>query len=155
MTITNFTELHAAVVATNQVIEYNDGWSNGTGYMDGAIYAKTDTLGLWAFTCPQGRKGLIIPTAVGNIVIFQRYTNSDVLVCNSHSNLRVLEDMLGISSAFSMEQLASLLLMEKWSDGYMFNAFRLPGDTNAVAHLVRLVIHGAELREKAAAKAAV
>ena len=60
-------------------VEYDAAWENGTGYLDHAVsgeYAPILPDGMIAKTVdPAGRKILIVPTRLGNVVLFERYTN--------------------------------------------------------------------------------
>lgn len=58
---------------------------NGTGYFDGLMYLKNsfDTSDRARFTDRAGRLGIVLFTDMGNVVIFQRHTNSEeVFVTN-------------------------------------------------------------------------
>lgn len=84
------------VASTAIPVEFNANWSNGTGYLNGIV---TDTTlsslhpagSVLGTTCPHGRPILIIPTAVGNVAVFQRYSDrTDVLVSNLPEGIRKL-----------------------------------------------------------------
>lgn len=60
-------------------VEYDAAWENGTGYLDHAVSGEHAPIlpdGMIAKTVdPAGRKILIVPTRLGNVVLFERYTN--------------------------------------------------------------------------------
>lgn len=60
-------------------IEYNDGWANGTGYLDFAVSGK-NAPELYDGQIVKsvdiiGRKIIIIGTRLGNVIVFERYAN--------------------------------------------------------------------------------
>lgn len=72
------------------VIEFNEEWNNGTGYYDFAVYGEAaPMLAVGEVVAalspmPDNRKLLMIGTPVGNVVVFQRYTdNNDIYVFNA------------------------------------------------------------------------
>lgn len=72
----------------NQSIELTPDHQNGTGYFDGL--SKDKTIGepgeRFTFTA-KGRKGVVLCCASGNVVIFQRYSDrEDVLCYHVHSS---------------------------------------------------------------------
>ena len=71
----------------NQSIELTADHQNGTGYFDGLSRDKTIGKPGERFTfTANGRKGVVLCCASGNVVIFQRYTNrEDVLCYHVHS----------------------------------------------------------------------
>ena len=75
-----------AVFANAKEVKFDPAWKNNTGYMDGAVSAD---LGLVqgetrSFTDDHGRRGVIVGTKVGNVVLFERYTdNRTVIVFNA------------------------------------------------------------------------
>jgi hypothetical protein len=106
-------------------IAVDSSWHNGTGYLNGAVYANVATTS--KFVLKDGRRGLIIPTtrqaldkqtatakkAVSlvkpecNIVIFERYTpghGPEVLVANTCKELKTL-----VPSACEMYELELIL----------------------------------------------
>lgn len=83
-----FQEQFATLFASiDQSIELTADHQNGTGYFDGL--SKDKTIGepgeRFTFTA-NGRKGVVLCCATGNVVIFQRYKNrEDVLCYHVHS----------------------------------------------------------------------
>jgi hypothetical protein len=78
---------------TEREVPFNESWSNGTGYFDAAVAGEhAPKLGngtMVRSVTPSGRKILIIGSRLGNIVVFQRYTNrTDVIVTNIPDDLR-------------------------------------------------------------------
>ncbi len=95
-------------------IEFDTKWANGTGYMDKAVsgeYAPVLSVGeVRSFIDNKNRRGFVIGTPRGNIVVFQRYTNGErkVWVINAS---RAASAMLGpdYDSAFTEEQALKLV----------------------------------------------
>lgn len=71
------------------VIPFNAQWANGTGYLDDAVssvYAPEVAVGtVVQSTDNHGRRIGIVGTAIGNIVVFDRYSDvsTSVVVCNA------------------------------------------------------------------------
>ena len=55
---------------------------NGTGYFDGLTNLDGEGLDRAKFTDRHGRKGVVLFTTLGNVVIFQRYRDGDIFVSN-------------------------------------------------------------------------
>lgn len=95
-------------------IEFNTKWCNGTGYMDNAVKgddAPVLSVGeVRSFTDNKNRRGFVIGTPRGNIVVFQRYTGGErkVWVINAS---RAASAMLGpdYDSAFTEEEALKLV----------------------------------------------
>ena len=75
-------------------IDFNNKWSNGTGYFDHAVAGEDAPKGvgngkMLASCTPTGRRILIIGTRLGNAVVFQRYDDrDDVFVYNIPQELK-------------------------------------------------------------------
>lgn len=76
-------------------IEYDAAWENGTGYLNYAVHGgnapKLPEGELAKATDPDGRKIIIIGTRLGNIVVFERYSNKGddaIYVTNAPSELK-------------------------------------------------------------------
>ena len=82
-----FTEAYNNPAST--AIPFDEKWSNGTGYFDNAVYGSTAPKvpfgSIYKSVTPGNRRILIIGTRLGNVVVFDRYQNSekDVFVYNS------------------------------------------------------------------------
>lgn len=94
-------------------IEFNPDWSNGTGYYDKAVLSKVSPklnpgeVRRCISAGANNRKIILVGTRLGNVVIFQRYTNSDeVYVTNMHY---AIASMTGIRGAVSEDQMNLLL----------------------------------------------
>lgn len=65
-------------------IEYNPNWGNGTGYYDFAVsgqHAPSLNVGQQvAALSDNGRRIIITGTPVGNLVVFQRYSDRDDII---------------------------------------------------------------------------
>ena len=67
-------------------VEYDSNWENGTGYFDGAVKAEFPELksgDRWKTTDPNGRKIVGVKTPFGNVVVFERYSNGDIITNNT------------------------------------------------------------------------
>ena len=110
----NATGLNTAEVLTKisealPQIPFKQTWVNGTGaYLD---YAVTEVLpegqNFVGFVDDHNRRGIILKTSVGNLVIFHRYSDGQqgVVVANNHRNLSALCSLLGYGSAISKQTL--------------------------------------------------
>lgn len=98
---------NAAFNRINYAIEFNPSWKNGTGYLDGAVTEEITA------TCKSiddhGRKVILIPTGIGNIVLFERYKGgeSGVIVCNCPRTVKVI--LPGLIAQISDEVLEDIL----------------------------------------------
>lgn len=93
-------QIVAAVAAVTPRIEYDPKWSNGTGYFDGLTDVPFEGTAVRHFIDPTDRFGIILPTAAGNLVIFQRFSGGQggIAVSNYSDKLRGLCGMLGFGS---------------------------------------------------------
>lgn len=82
-------------------VPFNANWGNGTGYLNGAVndmelnkrYPAGTVL---SSTCPGGRTILIVTTPVGNVVVFQRYSDrTDIIVSNIPEGVRMMFEDAG------------------------------------------------------------
>lgn len=103
-----------AVFAQSSIkeIEYNNAWSNGTGYFDFAVKgenAPTLKVGeMCKSQTPFGRKIVMVGTNYGNVVVFGRYDDEDssIVVCNVGSGFDTEKQYHG---SLSDEKVAKLL----------------------------------------------
>ena len=65
-------------------VVFNPSWKNGTGYLDNAVHDLQITE-ICKTVDNANRKVIIIPTPVGNVVLFERFTNGDrgIIVSNA------------------------------------------------------------------------
>ena len=69
--------------AAAKVLPFNPAWNNGTGYFNGAVIGDAaPKLAIGEMACSmtvsdEPRKLIIIGTPVGNVAVFQRYSNRD------------------------------------------------------------------------------
>lgn len=89
-----FTTKHQDLVANGATVDYNPEWANGTGYFDGAVTAPLGLVEgeIKAFTDDKKRRGFIVGTRRGNVVVFERYApsadrDSIAVVCNMSMTL--------------------------------------------------------------------
>lgn len=79
------------ISANAKEIQFDKNWKNGTGYLNGAVSAD---LGLVpgevrSFVDDHGRRGVVIGTRVGNVALFERYTDDrGVIVFNAPEEVR-------------------------------------------------------------------
>jgi len=68
-------------------IEFKKEWHNGTGYLNSATLEKLQRP--VRFVDDLDRKGILLPTAEGSTVVFERYSDGahEVIVCNSSPDL--------------------------------------------------------------------
>jgi len=72
---------------TLSTIDFEEEWHNGTGYLNGLAREKITVLA--RFTDNLNRKGFVIPTTKGCLVVFERYSDGlhGVIVTNSTPDL--------------------------------------------------------------------
>ena len=65
-------------------IPFNPAWKNRTGYLDNAVHDKSITITSTTID-DFGRKVIIVPTTVGNVVVFERFSGGDrgIIVSNA------------------------------------------------------------------------
>ncbi len=62
---------------TNETIQFDESWNNGTGYFDKAVKVKLKPGQVVRSECPNDRMIMMVGTAFGTIVVFQRYSGGD------------------------------------------------------------------------------
>lgn len=86
-------------------IEYNTQWENGTGYLDNAVNSWDHSPRLEPGDCvksqsTKGRRIIIVGTPIGNVVIFERYTDPEcaIVVANMPRGIsRIVDDCGSLS----------------------------------------------------------
>lgn len=91
-----------------KTVQFDESWNNGTGYLDGAVRAD---LGLApgetaTSTDPHGRRIVFVGTRLGNVVVFERYKDRDVIVSNMPT---VVSKITGARGDLSDDQCAQIL----------------------------------------------
>ena len=111
-----FTTAYSKITKT---IPFNEKWNNGTGYFDGAFkgeYAPVVEPGqLVKSIDPDGRRIIIVGTRLGNIVVFDRYSNweqNTVFVYQATKEVRALKYFDG----FRLGESDLLLLLGSWGN---------------------------------------
>lgn len=97
-------------------IPFNPGWKNGTGYLDNAVHDKS--IKVTSTTIDDiGRKVIIVPTPVGNVVVFERHSNgsSPVVVSNAPLAIEKLAFGLDLGSSLGDDALA-FYLGDEWGN---------------------------------------
>lgn len=119
----------AQFAAAKHQLAFCKEWDNGTGYLDGAVYQQTPSVPAgeyFAFTTEGDRwgdrKGILFPTILGNVVVFERYANDPrvVLVSNRSQHLKPffrnnsgalsVDDLEDIFGQFPSDSIASRVL---------------------------------------------
>lgn len=112
----SFDKLFAEI---QKVVPFNPAWNNGTGYMNHAVTDKSIGLAVGdivKFVAPvtdepeKTRKGILIGTPVGNVVIFQRYIDEGASLCNAivfNAPMSVAK-LVGASGTLSDDQFYAL-----------------------------------------------
>ncbi len=138
------------VASTAIPVEFNTNWSNGTGYLNGIV---TDTTlsslhpvgSVLGTTCPAGRAILIVPTAVGNVAVFQRYSDrTDVLVCNMPEGIRKLYPDTA-HSALSLEDVQLLLGLPRLEGSNYCSLMNIGKRVASFLKLAGRIAEGAEI----------
>ncbi len=117
-------------------IKFNAQWKNGTGYFDKAVKGEhapfLRVAEVVTFEDDKSRKGFIVGTPAGNVVIFQRYSNgsNDVWVINATPKA---ETFMGpdYSSGFNEEMALKLVgyysawgtIINDYNIGYRISEF--------------------------------
>jgi hypothetical protein len=83
-------------------IEFNPKWANGTGYYDHAVKGpdapklEIGEIRRCISAAPNNRKILLVGTFLGNVVVFQRYTDrEDIIVSNMPDAIEVVTGCRG------------------------------------------------------------
>lgn len=93
-----FEMLYDELVAAGKVVNFEDHWDNGTGYLD-AITRADIAFGAFAFVTHgelPGRKGIVVKLGALQMAIFERYNADDnnILAFNGDSKVhRVFHTM--------------------------------------------------------------
>ena len=88
----------------DKTVEFKTSWANGTGYMDNAVHDK-EINEISKSIDTHGRRMILIPTLLGNVVIFERYTNSDVIVSNEPLAIKKLVAGLDVNTSLGEQEL--------------------------------------------------
>lgn len=144
----NTTKINAVAAVFNaqysktKAIPFNPKWANTTGYYDYAVLGDhAPLLESGDIVCsedPKGRKIIIIGTPLGNVAVFQRYSNrNDIYAANiSGTMYNYAGRMLG--GSLNVESL-------EYAFGYQINSQMLLGNVGQ-----RMLIIKDELRENIA-----
>lgn len=82
-------------------IEFNLKWVDEQGYLDAMVFGSSSPILNKPAVCTDidKRKIITIPTPMGNVVVFQRYTDSDIIVTSLPRAIQLLGgplDLYGI-----------------------------------------------------------
>ena len=104
----------AAYDRISNVVEFNPSWKNSTGYLNNAVHDKSITTTSKTID-DFGRKVIIVPTPVGNVVVFERHSNgsSSVVVSNAPCAIEELAFGLDLSGGLGDDALA-FYLGDEW-----------------------------------------
>ena len=91
-------------------IAFNPDWKNGTGYLNGAVVEK-GLKEICKTVDDFGRRVIIIPLCIGNVVVFERYSEpkSDVIVSNAPVYVKKLAFGLDLGTNLHDKELAFYL----------------------------------------------
>lgn len=140
----NAAEIIAGVAHQVPMVDYKPEWANGTGYFDNAVNEKFESNAIVHFTDETNRIGLILPTPVGNLVLFQRYSNggNGIATFNVAPALRSLAGAMGLESNLHPDKLFAALADYGNVNGTWF----ISEDCNPIAAVVLPIINNALLR---------
>lgn len=104
------TVFNAAFIRLENSIPFNPAWKNSTGYLDNAVHDKSIEVASTTID-DIGRKVIIVPTPVGNVVVFERHSNgsSPVVVSNAPLAIEKLAFGLDLGSSLGGDALAFYL----------------------------------------------
>lgn len=110
------TTFNAAYDRISNAVEFNPSWKNGTGYLDNAVHDKSIEVASTTID-DIGRKVIIVPTPVGNVVVFERHSNgsSPVVVSNAPLAIEKLAFGLDLGSSLGDDALA-FYLGDEWGN---------------------------------------
>ena len=98
-------------------IDFNEKWKNGTGYLDHAAEGKhapkVSQGQVVSFLDDKDRRGVIVGTKYGNIVVFERYSpegneTSGVFVCNVADKVKENVNFIKFERALSLDTLRDI-----------------------------------------------
>ncbi len=98
---------NAAFDRINATVQFNPDWKNGTGYLNGAVVEQISETS--KSVDDHGRKIILIPAVVGNIVLFERYKNGEHGVIVSNCPVTVKRIVGGLNGQISNDTLEELL----------------------------------------------
>lgn len=111
----NATQIHAATAvfaaqySAMKEVPFNPKWAFGGGYFDGAAMGDEAPLLKAGETvrsqCTKGRKIIIVGTPLGNIVAFQRYTDSDHVYAANTTDAMYRKSGYQLSGALNVDNL--------------------------------------------------
>ena len=87
-----------------KTVEFKTSWANGTGYLDNAVHDK-EINEISKSVDPHGRRIIVIPTMVGNVVVFERFTNGDIIVSNAPRALEAFAYGIDLGSSLGPDAL--------------------------------------------------
>lgn len=101
---------NTAFNAISTEVEFKQSWSNGTGYYDNAVH-DFEILEICKTTDPKGRKMIIVPTPVGNVTVFERFTDGahGIIVSNAPLAIEKMAYGLDLGTSLGDEELAFYL----------------------------------------------
>src|SRR5574343_502479 len=134
--VSNPVELIKLIQSRNKIpeIPFQDTWNNGTGYFDGA--EKEPLEGPCTSTDKSGRSLLIYPTPLGNVIAFQRYSDSDCSIvcwCGSEIIMRAA----GIKPNPTLKEFEDITGYHAGADGG--KVFKTGGRIPAICYAMKIV----------------
>ena len=110
---------NAAYDRISNAVEFNPSWKNGTGYLDNAVHDKSIEVASTTID-DFGRKVIIVPTPVGNVVVFERFSGGDrgIIVSNAPRQVASLGAGLDLHSSLGDNELEFYLGTE-WGTSHI------------------------------------
>ena len=97
-------QFEKAFSAIANVVAFKESWKNGTGYFDNAVFDREINV-ISKSVDPNGRRMVLIPTMVGNVVVFERYLDGDVIVSNEPLSIKKLVAGLDVNTSLGEQEL--------------------------------------------------
>ncbi len=117
----------------SNVVEFNEEWNNGTGYMDNLVHSgpKLSAGEQVKCTTPNNRRVIITGSPVGNIAVFERYSAVDKIDQGTERSSVIVYN--------APDPLRGLLGGTSLDEGQVMLALGTPGNDNLGAMVKRIV----------------
>ena len=93
----------------SNVVNYNNNWANGTGYLNHATEFPLPKGELVKFTDEYDRKGILIGTRFGTVVVFQRFSDSaETSIVFNFPRSSTIKALIGRDGPLSLEKLEEI-----------------------------------------------
>ena len=92
--------------AIGTVVNYSESWKNGTGYLDNGVNVPVLKGEMVKFTDEYDRKGILIGTRFGTVVVFQRFSDSaETSIVFNIPKSKAIKALMGKDGPLSLEKL--------------------------------------------------